>query len=447
MIRDIAHAGVPFGLRKPGVVLGALILIAVAAALVSARAIPFFLLAIVVGHVVLALAEGRRDELRPRFGWPERALALFLAWAAVSALWALDAVRTLTAVGCALAIMLAATVTARGASVEPREGILRMAEGLWLGFALGLVYFLVELLTEQSIKIWVYNFLGVGPDDVKAAWFTFSNGRLVAIEPVDLTRNAAPISLLLWPCLMAVLGVVEQRWKLCIAALVGLLAASVVFLSPHEASKFALVAGALVFALCRLSSVWTWRGLGAAWIAACLLIVPAVLLAHRLDLHNAPWLQNSAQHRIVIWNYTALETLRRPVFGAGALTTYVTGQFVKPAVANAPGERQERTLSQHAHNVFLQTWYELGLIGALFLLGTGLAFVARLGRLGVEVQPFAAALFASGMVMAGTSYGLWQTWFMALYGLTAIAFAVGARAYQTPPSAEEARRAERTTGR
>jgi hypothetical protein len=43
------------------------------------------------------------------------------------------------------------------------------------------------------------------------------------------------------------------------------------------------------------------------------------------------------------------------------------------------------------------------------------------------VQPYAFATFASAAAMAATSYGMWQLWFMALFGLCAVLFSVGAR--------------------
>ncbi len=421
----------PFGPRNPGVILGSLILAAAATAPIGAKAIPFALSGVLLGHAGVAFARGRWADREFHFGWPEFALAAFFAWAAVTSVWSLDTARALTSIGLGLAIVFGSAAAAKGMADEERGAAARMAEGLWLGFALALVYFLIELLTNQGLKIWAYNLVGLQPGDLKAGWFEFSDGRLVAIDRVDLTRNAAPVSLLLWPSLMAVLGAAAASWRRPLVAGLAALAAVVVFLSPHETSKLALPLGALAFLACRVSPAWTWRGLAALWVMGSLLIVPAALLAHRLGLHDAPWLQQSAQHRIVIWNYTAEKTLEAPLFGAGALTTYVTGQFIKPKVENLPGEHQPRTLSQHAHNVFLQTWYELGLTGALLLAAAGAAIIGGLRRLPPRTQPFAAATFASAMALAGASYGMWQAWYMAMWGLAAIAFAVGARAYET----------------
>lgn len=436
------------GIHEVGTVLGFLLLVAVTAALVAARAIPFFLAGMVVALLILVwrdktpqetVAKNDATPLGLFLGALSRsdplpiALLFFLAWAAVSAGWSLDSGETLTKAGLALAIASGAFLMMGWIATQAREPVARLADGLWIGLAIGLLYLLFELLTNQSLKIWLYNLIGLGVEDVKAKWYKFVDGRIIRIVEVDLTRNATPITLLLWPSLMAVLGTVARPAHVAMAVALFGLATYVVFLAPQETSKLALPAGALVFALSCISRQWIWRLLMVGWGVACLLILPIVMLAYQQNLHNAPWLQKSAQHRIVIWNYTAEETLKSPLIGIGAVSTYVLGQYVKPKVESAPGEAFERTTSQHAHNVFLQTWYELGAVGALLLLAMGIALITALSRLSSAVQPFAAATFASWTTIIAGSYGLWQTWFMALFALTVVAFACGARAFETRP--------------
>jgi len=71
-----------------------------------------------------------------------------------------------------------------------------MAEGIWIGFAVGIVYALVETLSDQAIKIWVYNALGLKSGMLTPArYFTWEAGRLIAVHSDDLKRNAAAIPL------------------------------------------------------------------------------------------------------------------------------------------------------------------------------------------------------------------------------------------------------------
>lgn len=425
---QIDRARSPFRAGNPGVVLGTLVLIAASAALVSARVIPFLLAVVAASLFARAVLRGTNEVFRPTLGAVEVAAFTFAAWAALSAMWALDPALALERAGLLAVITFGALLAARICMEEPRMVALRLAEGLWLGLVLALVYFLIELGTGQAIKIWLYNLLDVGPDQVKTNWFKFVDGRIVSIKRADLTRNAAPLPLLLWPALMAVLGAVDGRWRRYVVIALVLMAAAVVALCPSESAKLALLLGAMTGAVALCSSRAAWLGLAGLWSAACLLVVPAALLAHDLDLHNARWLAHSAKHRIIIWNYTAEETLKSPFAGTGAASTYIVGQYIKPDVAEAPGEAQQRTLSQHAHSVYLQVWYELGLPGALLLLAFGLAVIRACRRLAPALQPAAAATFASAMCIAGSSYGLWQIWFLAMFGLAVIAFAIGARA-------------------
>jgi O-antigen ligase len=90
-----------------------------------------------------------------------------------------------------------------------------------------------------------------------------------------------------------------------------------------------------------------------------------------------------------------------------------------------------KSLSRHSHNFFLQTWLELGAVGAVLLMLVGLQVIRRLSELAHGIQPYAFATFASAATLMSASYGIWQAWLLALFGLTPILFAVGARALET----------------
>lgn len=179
--------------------------------------------------------------------------------------------------------------------------------------------------------------------------------------------------------------------------------------------------------------VWASRLLTAGWVLAIVAVIPIALLAGRGHLDKVPWLHHSLQHRFIIWNYTAEETLKAPIIGIGAYMTYVLGPERNKTAVREPGEQYKKTLSRHAHNVFLQTWYELGAVGAALLMACGLAVLAAVRRLGDRVQPFALATFATAVTMMSSSYGMWQTWYLALFALAAVALAISARAVESGP--------------
>lgn len=413
-------------------VIGSVVGLAATVSLISARVVPFLLMGVTLAWLVCRLwRHGIRAALPP-LDRLTAALGLFLLYVLASSLWAVAPSESIPKIAMAAGVALGTFALAQLSTLEPRAGILRAAEGLWFGFFLGLVYFLIECLTNQALKIWVFNAIHIDPSLLQPERaFRWKNGRLMRINYDTLTRNAAPISLLLWPALLAALGAIKRPWNTWVAATLLVLAVWVGFLSPHETTKVALVAGIVAYAWTRWSPVWGHRALQAGWLAACLAVLPAAILAHKLDLHNAPWLQRTAQHRIIIWNFTALHALEQPIFGRGANMTYVLGPEMSKSPIQEPGEHFERKMSRHAHNLFLQNWFELGAVGALLLSAFGLAILWRLSALDGGVRPFAYANFASAAAIAGSSYGMWQAWFLCLFGLSAGLFAIGARAFET----------------
>jgi O-antigen ligase len=102
------------------------------------------------------------------------------------------------------------------------------------------------------------------------------------------------------------------------------------------------------------------------------------------------------------------------------------GPRLERTLQTAPDERFRRTLSTHSHSIYLQTWFELGLIGATLLTLLGLAILQAIRALEVSLQRYAYATFASAAIMAASSYGMWQIWFIATFGLCAVLFVLGA---------------------
>lgn len=423
---DLDRDRFPLPARSRGMVLGSIITVAAAAALVSAKTVPFLYAATAVGFVAAAALRGQLAQAVPRRGPVFWHLAAFLLYAVVSATWAMEPGTAILATTLAT-IVAAATLSLRQLfAEETRPNLLHMGEGFWVGYLVGLVYLAVEIATDQSIKIWVYNAVGIGPGDVNpAGYFKWSGGRLESVLLEDISRNMAPVSVLLWPAVMTMFGTLARSLASTMAVASVGLAGVVVMLSWHETSKVAFLAGLAAFVCAHLALGLTRRLLAVGWVIACLAVLPTVLLAHRMDLHNADWLQSSARHRIIIWNYTAERVLKAPWLGVGARTTYVLGPLIEPQVKTRPDEPYKRTLSIHSHSVYLQTWFELGLIGAVLLTLLGLSILQALASLTRQLQPYACATFATAAVMAASSYGMWQTWFVGTFGLCAALFGLG----------------------
>lgn len=405
--------------------------------LISARTTPFLLLALLIAIGVPALRHGAPAARFPPITAVTLSMGAFLAFAGLSASWSEEPGFPLTKFAFASIIAFAALFLTRLISGARSDRVAFLAEGLWLGVLIGLSYYLTEILTGQSIKMAVYNALQLPAEILKPArHFTWENDRITHIAPEDMTRNAAPISLLIWPAVLAALGAIARPWNRPVAALLILLGFAAAIMSPHESTKVAIMAGLAGWLLAKWSAKWSHRVFVAAWVTSCIAIIPIVMLAHRLDLHNNPAIQMSGQHRIIIWNHTAEQTLKiAPILGIGANMTYVVGPKLRHTIPNQEGEQWERTLSRHAHNAFLQTWFELGAVGALFLTIVGIAILNALRKLETLIRPYAFASFASAATLFGISYGMWQLWFMAAFGLSVVLFAIARRVHTSaaPP--------------
>lgn len=412
-------------------IVGTSLLLAVLLPMISGRLTIVGLILIVAATVFLATAEPTsRPKLRPLgpVVWSFFALGTF---AALSALWAERPDMPLAAGGFVFVIVMATVLIVRTIANASRAVAVHMAEGICFGLAAGLAYLIVEYMSGNAIKIAVINAIGLGPGDIKpASYYVWKDGDLVRVKKNAMTRNTAMVSMILWPALLALTSAFRWRFRHAAAALLAVLAFVVVMVSPHETSKLAVVVSSAVFALAFFSAKWVRRALIAGWVAACLLVLPAVIAIESMKLHEtSQWFDKHAKSRVGIWSLTAEKALKQPIIGVGARMTYVLGpEYMENADQDdLIKDGVKRRMSRHAHNAYLQTWYELGAIGALLLAAIGVALVSAMSRLPAAAQPFACATFATCAVMAGMSYGMWQGWFMALFATTAIGLAVGLR--------------------
>lgn len=417
----------PFSGRLRGFVLGTMLMIAAAAALVSPRTAAFTFWATAIGFAASTL--GRRDidwkELRP--GPVTFSLAAFFGYALLSATWAAHPSITVEKACLGMLAAAAAMLMVGLLRQETRPNLVHMGEGVVLGMLLGIAFLAVEVFGDQPIKLALYRALELQPADLKPApFFTWQGNYLQSISPEDLTRNMTDAALFLWPAVMAALGVWRRSGR-AVALVLLATAVATIMCSKHASSQLALLIGFAAFALSSLSLRWAWRTMIVAWFGICLAVLPLVFLAYKAELHEAEWLYPSARHRVIIWNYTAEKTLESPWHGIGANQTYLLGPSLEAQIPDFKTNPLARTLSIHAHNVYLQTWFELGLVGALLLAAAGFFLLGAIRHLGPRQQAYGFATFASCAAMVSTSYGMWQIWLVTSLGLTATLFALGAQ--------------------
>jgi O-antigen ligase len=96
------------------------------------------------------------------------------------------------------------------------------------------------------------------------------------------------------------------------------------------------------------------------------------------------------------------------------------------AAEQPEGFLHPRNLGSHAHNLYLQAWFELGAIGAILLAIAGAIILMQITLLPAAAQPFAAATFAAFALIGAFAWGMWPAWFMCAVALLPIYLCVAA---------------------
>jgi O-antigen ligase len=311
--------------------------------------------------------------------------------------------------------------------LEVRRAALAFTAGAFLGALL----LLFELLTDGAITRLAMNSIPwLHPNSTKHV--VISHGEVTKIKLPTLNQNVAMVMLHLWPGLLVLKTLESGTRRLVLIALFFLATAVPTAISEHDSSQVGLVASLLIFPL-----AWTWpravvRALAALWCLAFVLVLPLDFFAYKTELHMAPWLPSSARARVILWEYTAERVLDHPWLGIGAGSTPALKEqrelIEEPEQPN--GFVFPRTTGEHAHDLFLQTWYELGVAGAILIAFAGVALALRTPLLPPEAQPFAAATFAVFVSIEAFAWGIWQPWLMCAVGLVLLYLRIAASSAQ-----------------
>jgi hypothetical protein len=393
---------------------------------IAPRAGAFVLCALAIATSIEAIRSWppwtfRRSVMAEILSSPAVALFALIGWACISATWASEPAFTVTSVGQIAAIVAGAGVTgyllpAQMAALPPQRRR-RFVRAVLLGFLIGLSFVAVEFVSANAVSHLLFaRFPRLMGDNAKD--FVRDGGKLLGFLPFYLDRNVAALTLGLPGVAVALryyLPPDRSAWGIALA-----LGAAVVVIafSWSGAAKLAAVAGLVA------AAAWSWRPgearliLQALLIAGIVLAVPIAELPVKLGLDQGAALPPSARERIAIWGHTAAAVREAPLRGIGAQSTRFMSAQERMRVEGVTGER--RALGWHSHNVVLQTWLELGAIGAGLLLWTLLAFVRAIGRWDERMQPAGAALIVMVMAIAVTGWGMWQPWLVAAIGIASV---------------------------
>jgi O-antigen ligase len=329
----------------------------------------------------LLLSRDRQCVWRSALAVPAALLVSLLVWGAVSAVWALDPLRSLEQAGRLAGLFAAALALAAAAGVvsAPR----RLAAFLFAGFVVALVMATADLATYGALS---------KPFSTRV------------YQPAWLNQASVAFAILLLPT-CAALSAARHRLPSLLFAVIG---ATTIFLLAGTAAKTALAAGAPFALLCYYRRVSVAR---VAAVLAVVVIITAPLTFARLDrvsgfVHTADSVKLSAGHRLLIWSFVGDRIAEHAVRGWG-----LDSSRAIPG-GRDPIRPDETWLPLHPHNAALQLWLELGVPGAvLFGLFSGWLWLA-LGRVAWPRLYAAAAgsSLAAAFAASAATYGVWQEW-------------------------------------
>ena len=161
-----------------------------------------------------------------------------------------------------------------------------------------------------------------------------------------------------------------------------------------------------------------------AGIAALLIVcAPQVIKFSDADSFASPegqWATSSippsARHRLAMWSFATEKIDEKPWLGWGFGASRHIPQEARRLAPNM------EIMPLHPHNLALQTRLELGLPGSLILAGLVFSVFYRLATFTNDgwVSGLAMAPAAGWLFVANVSYGMWQSWWIALAFLLAI---------------------------
>lgn len=369
----------------------------------------FFVVA--VAELVLYWREHRRV---PRVSASAALLfAAFVIWGVIGMAWSLDAWASLaTAAKIALMAALGLPLLSVGRDLEPGQRRLVMQSSL-VGLMVGLALMAIEAFFNLPMTRFLYAVLHLS-------------------HPIDPSMlDPAATVLVLVSAYMT--GHLLSRRQSVLAVVIAVAAVALAVLSQSMAAGLAGVVAVPIFVLAYGGGRIAGRVL--ASIAGLAILAAPLLPSRVLDpVKELNWSSDSipsVYQRIAIWQFTEHRIDQRPVLGWGldaarripgghngikAESLDIHNPVMRERVTKYFDSGNIEQMPLHPHDGALQIWLEAGAVGAT--LTAALVLVALFGaarrwpadRIGAAAT---LAFALAALVIAGISYGIWQTWWLA----------------------------------
>ena len=370
--------------------------------------------------IYIARQEGRTISLRPVPNWLI-AGGIGAVYILLSTVWSGDP-RSTALSGIILALLLAGVhITARALVVVSVETLAHMTRTMMVAVLFALLFLLIEEVADHATKrglSWPFRVLRWRDGGLAIDWAVAP----MKISSAGIKWSMPPLDFLLWPALAICwlqLGARQARLpQLAIAGAAFLL----IVLSDHRTSQVAFVLATVTFAVASRFPVFVRRSLMALWGLSFVAIIPLAQAAYDAKLHLGGRVGPTMAARIILWNHTAGEVSKQPIAGVGAAATRLIDNQ-REALSPAPkpeGYFYQLRTGPHAHDVFLQSWYELGALGTVLFAAFGLCVIAALAGAPRDTQPYLLAAATTVYVTSAASFGLFEPWFMGAFAMCAL---------------------------
>jgi O-antigen ligase len=408
---------------------------------ITPRLSPLMLGLLAIALIATAIRRGVRLRALLQLDAALSACLVLSAYLFANSILAVDQDEALGKTGAFLGVILVAFASTRAIPAVSASELRGCALGFVVGAVCAALYLLVELLSDGIFTRAAMNFTAV-LKPTTAKHMEVVDGKIVRLNLSEFNQNAAIVMLSFWPGVLILSALDAIPRRIALTALFAAALAVPIALSEHDSSQVALVLSAIVFALASVWRLGIIRTLAVIWCLCFALVIPLDRLAYQQGLHLVSWLPSSARARVIIWQYTAERALEHPWIGIGVNSTPAVKAMMKGPEDRPEGFVFKRTTGQHAHDIFLQSWYEIGAIGVLLAAIAGALVALRIGLLPVFAQSYGAACFAVVLAIGAFAWSMWQTWFMSAIGLAPILLRMASEAVAKGRAALETRAKE-----
>jgi exopolysaccharide production protein ExoQ len=363
-------------------------------AVFASKAVVPALAAFAVLGLAAWLIEGHRPRISPVLA---ALLAALVALGAISVLWAKAPTEVYSQIIRFVAIFAAGGVAVGAIVQAPDLRRTRVLLAFAVGQSVAMAALLFEFLTGAAIMRLFYPVVPA---------FYFSTGTAV-------------LALFAWPAAL-VLG--RRTGRIGTGLLLLIVMCAIGFRSASLAVGVGFACGliaAVMTGILRRRAVYGLAALTVITILAAPLIADALPRPDK-SVASDTMVPHGVFPRLIIWDYVTDRIAERPLAGWGLNSSRTFSSGADQVELQGPWAVLMEPIPLHPHNAYLQWWLELGLLGAAVGAATVAWIMLRAGDMaaGLDNAVIGVGVTVTGLVIAGLSFGAWQSWWLSTFWVT-----------------------------